>query len=77
MNGMSGCGTINGKDFRFTPETTFLVQVGRGSKGAYKTRYSFKGDIQKALFYFESINIGRGFKKRFLIDGRTFIRHTS
>ena len=44
-------------------ETKFLVQVGHGPKGAYKTRYSFT-DRDQASFYYVCINIGRGYKKR-------------
>ena len=44
-------------------ETKFLVQVGHGPKGSYKTRYSFT-DQDQASFYYVCINIGRGYKKR-------------
>lgn len=51
-------------------ETKFLVQVGHGSKGSYKTRYSFADQVQASLYY-ACINIGRGYKKRLLrVDGR-------
>ena len=54
---------LNGKKIAYSSETEFLVQVGKG-KGTYKTRYSFKGNIAQAVFYFNSINIGNGYKKR-------------
>lgn len=57
---------LDGKRIAFSSETMFLVQVGKGSKGAYKTRYSFKGNIQQAAFYYACINIGNGYKKRLL-----------
>lgn len=60
-------GTLNGKQIAWSSETNFLVQVGRGAKGGYATRYSFKGDLGKAIFYYESINIGNGYKKRLLM----------
>jgi hypothetical protein len=51
-------------------ETKFLVQVGRGTKGAYKIRYSFTNQAQ-ANFYYAGINIGNGYKKRLVrVDGR-------
>jgi hypothetical protein len=56
---------LNGKKIAYSSETEFLVQVGKG-KGTYKTRYSFKGNIAQAVFYFNSINIGNGYKKRLL-----------
>lgn len=51
-------------------ETKFLVQVGRGSKGAYRTRYALTNQGQ-ATFYYNCINIGNGYKKRLIrVDGR-------
>ena len=58
----------------------FEVQVGKGSKGAYKTRYRFEGDSfhnSRAMLYFASINIGRGYKKRLLRNGKLVIRQFS
>jgi hypothetical protein len=43
----------------------YLVQVGKGSKSSYKTRYSFS-ELKEALFYYRCINIGNGYKKRLL-----------
>jgi len=57
---------LNGKRVAYHTTTEFLVQVGLGSKGAYKTRYSFVGNLTQALLYYQSINIGRGYKKRLL-----------
>jgi hypothetical protein len=59
---------INGRSVCYHNETTFIVQVGKG-KSAYKNKYLFKGDIRKAAFYYESINIGNGYKKRLLMSG--------
>jgi len=52
--------------YAFHSDTQFLVQVGFGPKGAYKTKYSFIGDLQQAIMYYNCINIGRGYKKRLL-----------
>lgn len=56
---------LNGKRIAYTSETVFLVQVGR-YRGSYKTCYSFTGNIRQAVFHFNCINIGRGYKKRLL-----------
>lgn len=56
--------SLNGKMVAYCSETVFLVQVGKGKKGSYKTKYSFKGDLIKACFYYNNINIGKGYKKR-------------
>ena len=59
---------INGRDFSYSDSTTFLVQVGKGERGSYNTRYSFTGDINKAAFYYQCINIGNGYKKRLVME---------
>ena len=58
--------TLDGKRIAYTDTTEFLVQVGRG-RGAYATRYSFKGEIARAVMYYNAINIGRGYKKRLVM----------
>ena len=58
--------TVDGKNVAYCNETEFLVQVGR-NQGAYKTRYSIMGDLAKACFYYRSLNIGNGYKKRLLV----------
>jgi hypothetical protein len=55
---------LNGKKIAFHSDTEFLVQVGRLSKGAYKTRYRFVGNLNQAVAYYNGINIGNGYKKR-------------
>jgi hypothetical protein len=52
------------------PKVIWRVQIGRYTKGAYKTRNSFCKATQ-ALWYYHAINIGKGFKKRLLkIEGK-------
>lgn len=60
---------LDGKRISYTDQTVFLVQVGHGPKGSYKTRYSFRGSLPNAVFYYCAINIGRGFKKRLFMTG--------
>ena len=57
---------LDGKRIAYATTTEFLVQVGRGPKGSYTTRYSFIGNLTQALMYYKSINIGRGYKKRLI-----------
>lgn len=59
---------VNGRSVCYHDNTVFMVQVGK-NKSSYKTKYSFKGDIRQAAFYYESINIGNGYKKRLLMSG--------
>lgn len=61
----------------FNEDTLFQIQVGKGDRGSYKNRYSFRGDFKKAAFYYGCINIGNGYKKRFLMDGKVLSRSLS
>lgn len=57
---------LDGKKLAFSSKAEFLVQVGKGTS-AYKTRYKFLGDeFSKAVFYYNCINIGNGYKKRLI-----------
>lgn len=57
---------LDGKRIAYTSETEFYVQVGRGAKGSYRTRYSFKGNLVQAVGYFRAINVGNGYKARLI-----------
>ena len=61
---------LDGKLIGYSSETDFLVQVGY-KRGAYVTRYSFKGNLHQAVLYYRGINIGRGYKKRLLAPSFT------
>lgn len=54
---------LDGKQVAYTDETEFLVELGR-FRSAYSVRWRFVGDIHKAVFYYRSLNVGRGYKKR-------------
>ena len=57
---------LDGKKIAYSEDTEFLVQIGRG-KGSYTTKWSFKGDLYTACFYYRSLNVGNGYKKRLLM----------
>ena len=59
--------TLDGKRIAYSSQTEFLIQVGRGPKGSYKTHYRIVGNLGQAVLYYTSINIGNGFKKRLLV----------
>jgi hypothetical protein len=67
----------NGKTLDYHSGTKFTVQSGRYTKGSYKTRYSFTGDLYSALMYYEGINIGRGYKKRLVMNDKVIARSFS
>lgn len=54
---------IDGKDYTYNTSDVWKVEVGKGEKGAYHSRYTLDTPHQ-AMWYFNCINIGRGFKKR-------------
>lgn len=58
---------LDGKKIGYSSVTEFLVQVGKGPKGAYKTRYRVVGNLGQAVLYYKGINIGNGYKKRLLM----------
>jgi hypothetical protein len=68
MNGLikTMTATLDGKQIGYSSLTEFLVQVGKG-KGSYKTRYKFTGNLAQAVFYYRSLNIGNGYKKRLFV----------
>lgn len=68
--------TLDDRPIAYSSETEFLVQVGRG-KGAYRTRYAFKGKLGQAVSYYNCINIGLGYKKRLLMNDKTLARQFS
>jgi hypothetical protein len=55
---------LDGKEIVYNSSTEFLVQVGKGKKGSYKTKYSFVGNLLQAVMWYNGINIGNGYKKR-------------
>ncbi|NDG26747.1 MAG: hypothetical protein EB120_06195, partial [Proteobacteria bacterium] len=54
---------LDGKKIAYSNQSLFEVQVGY-KKSAYKTKYSFTGELGRAVFFFNAINIGNGYKKR-------------
>lgn len=58
---------LDGKKISYSDETMFLVQIGKGSKGSYQTKWHFKGSLSQAVSYYNGINIGLGYKKRLLM----------
>ena len=55
--------TIDNRKLAYTSETLFLVQVGK-NRGAYRTKYTFKGDPFEAAKHYRGLNVAYGYKKR-------------
>jgi hypothetical protein len=58
--------TLDGKSLVYTNTTEFLVQIGK-NRSAYRTKWSFTGNIHQAVAYYRALNVGRGYKKRLLM----------
>jgi len=58
---------VGGKEYNWNSDTKFTVEVGKGS-GKYSPRYSFEGNFVQASFYYACINVGLGYKKRFVME---------
>lgn len=70
--------TFNGRTLHFTNVTEFLVQTSKrpGSKSGYENRQRIVGNLTQAVMYFNSYNIGNGYKKRLVMvtgDGRNVV----
>lgn len=70
-------GMLNGKKIAYSSETMFYVQIGKRAKGAYKNEYVIKGNLYRAANYYNSINIGLGFKKRLVMAGKVLAKQCS
>ena len=59
--------TLDGKRIGYCSDTEFLIQVGKGSKGSYKTTCVIVGNFGQAVMHYNMLNIGNGYKKRLLM----------
>jgi len=57
---------LDGKLISVHPDSVFRVQIGKGSKGSYRTHFTIHGNLPRAVALYRAINIGRGYKKRLL-----------
>ncbi len=57
----------DGRKIAYSAATVFLVQVGKGKKGAYKTKYLITGNLSQAAIMYDGINIGYPYKKRLIM----------
>ena len=58
---------IDGKTYTCEQGDLWCVEVGRYARGAYKPRYTVETP-QQGTFYYRAINIGRGYKKRLVLE---------
>jgi Tfp pilus tip-associated adhesin PilY1 len=58
---------FNGKHVAYHDKTEFLIQVGKGKKGSYRTKTTIVGNLARAVFWYDGINLGPGWKKRILM----------
>ena len=70
-------GSLDGKNVAYTNHSRFYVQVGKGQRGAYRTKYAITGDLRQAMMYYRGINIGNGYKKRLVLNDETLAKQYS
>jgi hypothetical protein len=51
----------------------FYIEVAKGSRGAYKTRYVCD-HLKQALAYYAGTNTGRGYKKRLRVGDQAILK---
>lgn len=68
--------TINNVEYDVEEETKYQIQVGK-NKSRYENVYVIIGNSTQAVMYYKGINIGNGYKKRLLIDGKVAARNAS
>ena len=54
---------IDGKEWIYGADDFWLVEVGKGPKGGYQSRYCMETP-HSGMWYYNCINIGNGHKKR-------------
>jgi hypothetical protein len=59
--------TLDGKHIGYCSQTEFLIQLGKGPKGSYRTKRSIVGNLGQAIMHYNMLNVGNGYKKRLLM----------
>ncbi len=60
--------SLDGRPIAFSTETEFKVQVA-SPKGKWRTRWSFRGNLGRAVLFYNSVNLGYGWRKRLVAPG--------
>jgi hypothetical protein len=68
---------LDGQMVAYSSETNFFVDIGKGSKGGYKSLHVVKGNLSCAVGWYSAINIGNGYKKRLRMEGKVLARKCS
>ena len=55
---------LDGRVVKYTSESVFHIETGKGKRASYKPRASFVGNLGQAVAWYRMLNIGYGFKKR-------------
>ena len=59
--------TLDGKRIGYFSDTEFLIQLGKGPKGSYRTKRSIVGNLGQAVMHYNMLNVANGYKKRLLM----------
>ena len=70
-------GMLDGKMIGYSSETVFIVQIGKGPKGSYKATWQIKGNLYRAMNFYNSTRVSLGFKKRIVMCGHVLAKEVS
>lgn len=69
--------TLDDKPIVYADETIFMVQIGKGKKGTYWTKYRVVDNLIRAVKLYYSVGIAYGYKKRLTMNGKVLSRQFS
>lgn len=64
---------LNNKEHTVNAHSLIQVQLGK-NRSAYRTKWSFIGEAAKAVKYYRCLNVGYGYKKRLVLDGKVIAK---
>ena len=68
---------LDGKQIAYCNATQFYIQIGKGNKGSYKTKYKLVGSLAQAVYWYNGVNVGNGYKKRLVMCDKVLTRKKS
>lgn len=66
--------TISNKKYFYSEDSKFLIQLAYGKKSSYKTQLTVTGNLSTAIKVYDSIKLGKDWKKRLVLDNDILYR---
>ena len=64
---------LNNKEHTVNDKSVIHIQLGK-NRSAYRNKWSFVGEAAKAVRYYRCLNVGYGYKKRLVLDGKVIAK---